>query len=62
LFFQKTVKDLVMSHHQSEAKQGREIWPATPVPVMTNELSEEMEFCRKIDCMANNGNNGSLAW
>ncbi|KAJ5531667.1 hypothetical protein N7527_005060 [Penicillium freii] len=58
----KTVKDLVMSHHESEEKQGREIWPATPVPVMTNELSEEMDFCRKIDCQAKNENNGLLSW
>lgn len=62
LFFQKSVKDLVMSHHESEEKQGREIWPATPVPVMTKELSEEMDFCRKIDCLAKNGNNGQLSW
>ncbi|KAJ5966841.1 hypothetical protein N7501_003089 [Penicillium viridicatum] len=62
LFFQKTVKDLVMSHHESEEKQGREIWAATPVPVMTNELSEEMDFCRKIDCLAKNENNGLFSW
>ncbi|KAL4884965.1 hypothetical protein BJY04DRAFT_214849 [Aspergillus karnatakaensis] len=62
LFFQKTVKDLVIGHHRVEEKEGREIWPATPNIELTGDLSEEMEFCRKIDCEASNGMDGPLAW
>ncbi|KAL4906966.1 hypothetical protein BDW74DRAFT_189987 [Aspergillus multicolor] len=59
LFFQQSVKGLVVDHHRTEEKQGGEIWPAAPVPSMTDGLSEDMEFCRKIDCQAGSG---ALAW
>ncbi|KAL4816186.1 Rieske [2Fe-2S] iron-sulfur domain-containing protein [Aspergillus spinulosporus] len=59
LFFQQTVKDLVVSHHRAEEKQGREIWPATPVPSKTSKLDEDMEFCWRIDCQAGSSD---LAW
>ncbi|KAL3454089.1 Rieske [2Fe-2S] iron-sulfur domain-containing protein [Aspergillus insuetus] len=62
LFFQRSVKTLVMEHYRSEEKEGREIWPATPEPNNTGGLSEELEFCRKIDCQAKNSSSGPLAW
>jgi hypothetical protein len=62
LFFQRSVKTLVMEHYRSEEKEGREIWPATPEPDNTGGLSEELEFCRKIDCQAMNQSSGPLAW
>ncbi|KAL4739210.1 hypothetical protein BDV11DRAFT_205274 [Aspergillus similis] len=49
LFFQRSVKDLVVSHHRAEEKQGKEIWPATPVSSMTSKPDEDMSLCRKID-------------
>ncbi|KAL4748350.1 hypothetical protein BDW72DRAFT_195893 [Aspergillus terricola var. indicus] len=47
LFFQQSVKDLVVSHHRAEESRGGEIWPATPVPSMPSKLDEDMELCRK---------------
>lgn len=62
LFFQRTVKGLVVAHHDVEEKEGKEIWPATPVLDMESQSSEEVDFCRKLDCQANAGGNSPLAW
>ncbi|KAL5342060.1 ring hydroxylating alpha subunit-domain-containing protein [Aspergillus crustosus] len=62
LFFQQTVKDSVFAHHNVEEKEGREIWPATPDLKLTEDLSDEMEFCRRIDCKASNAADGPIAW
>jgi len=62
LFFQKTVKDLVVGHHELEEKQGKEIWPATPVLNMESRLTEEVAVCRKLDYQASTGGNSPLAW
>ncbi|KAL4969946.1 aromatic ring-hydroxylating oxygenase subunit alpha [Aspergillus stella-maris] len=61
LFFQQSVKELVIRHHQSEEQQGGEIWPASPVSSKTHELEEEIEFCRQLDCRSTSGS-GPLSW
>ncbi|KAL4866619.1 ring hydroxylating alpha subunit-domain-containing protein [Aspergillus spectabilis] len=49
LFFQRTVKDLVVGHHRVEEKEGREVWPATPDLNLVGKLTS-------------NGSDGLLAW
>lgn len=51
-----------MNHRALEKEQGRDIWPATPTPVVTNKLQEEVDFCNTLDCEAANSSNGPLSW
>jgi hypothetical protein len=40
-------------HHRGEEKTtGAESWPATPQHKLTLDNSEEVDFCRELDCLA----------
>ncbi|KUL82538.1 hypothetical protein ZTR_09183 [Talaromyces verruculosus] len=51
LYFQDRVKEQVMSHRALEKEQRRDIWPATPAPVVTQKFQEEIDFCNTLDLL-----------
>ena len=54
-----------MQHHQREEEAGREIWPAVPKVVgemKTGKLSEEEQFCSKLESEAGCGLSPELTW
>ncbi|KAI8942101.1 hypothetical protein NX059_000196 [Plenodomus lindquistii] len=59
LFFQKTVREVVVEHWTKEKEIGREIWPAR-----RGGGAEDEEVCREIEeCGGgNSGGKGELAW
>jgi hypothetical protein len=62
IHFQSSVRQMVMEHRQKEEKQGgAEIWPALPLTISTNKLSEEESFCSKLDA-AGCTSRPELAW
>ncbi|KAF2820157.1 ISP domain-containing protein [Ophiobolus disseminans] len=51
LFFQDTVRKLVKSHHEREAKLQREIWPARQrLPELAKGIAEDEQFCAALAC------------
>lgn len=56
LYFQKVVRETVMSHYQQEQKAKQEIWPARPTLPATNNAKvsqQDIEFCSGLACTAN---------
>ncbi|KAI1868796.1 hypothetical protein JX265_006775 [Neoarthrinium moseri] len=65
LFFQKTVRDLVMAHRAHEESVGHDVWPASPQPsqaMKTGRFMEEDAFCMKLDAGACDGPSEQLSW
>ncbi|PYH42520.1 aromatic ring-hydroxylating oxygenase subunit alpha [Aspergillus saccharolyticus JOP 1030-1] len=64
IYFQQSLKEMVMEHRQKEEAQGgREIWPALPPmtgDMKTDRLAEEERFCSQLEasCMSR----PELAW
>ncbi|ETS85618.1 hypothetical protein PFICI_03643 [Pestalotiopsis fici W106-1] len=65
LFFQKTVRELVMAHRKHEETLGHDVWPASPQPTQamkTGKFMEEDAFCMKLDAEACKGTLEQLSW
>ncbi|KAJ6443656.1 Rieske [Purpureocillium lavendulum] len=51
LFFQKSVRDLVVAHHKREVEAGCEIWPARQtLPPASTAAENDVNFCSAVDC------------
>lgn len=59
LFFQNTVRSLLLSHRREERKEHREIWPARQHSAGSS-TAEDVDFCSGLACSAE-GNN-KLKW
>lgn len=59
LFFQNTVRSLLLSHRREERKEHREIWPARQHSAGSS-TAEDVDFCSGLACSAE-GNN-KLEW
>lgn len=60
LFFQRTVRELIMEHYDREKTEGRAVWPAQqklPCDAQVSEKDEEL--CADLRCRAQKG---ILAW
>lgn len=55
LFFQKSVRDLLQSHHKRETDAGCEIWPARQnLPKTASTSEKDVNFCAAVDfCKVN---------
>lgn len=52
IFFQETIRQVVMEHRAREEEAGHDIWPASPQPtaaMKTGKFEEEEAFCAKLD-------------
>ncbi|KAJ4363499.1 hypothetical protein N0V83_009794 [Neocucurbitaria cava] len=62
LFFQKTVREVVIEHFQREKKEGREVWPARQkVEDNVGVSNEDEDICAGIAC-GNGAQKEVLAW
>ncbi|KAH8592344.1 iron-sulfur cluster-binding protein [Bisporella sp. PMI_857] len=59
LYFQKLVKNAVMTHREEEVRLDNEIWPAKAHIDKLNGLDEEISFCAGL---SKNCSDGSLSW
>jgi hypothetical protein len=59
LFFQNTVRSLLLNHRREEQKEQREIWPARQASA-GSATAEDINFCSGLACSAES--NGKLDW
>lgn len=59
LFFQNTVRSLLLSHRREEQKEHREIWPARQHSAGSS-TAEDFDFCSGLACSAEG--NSKLEW
>ena len=59
LFFQNTVRSLLLSHRREEHKEHREIWPARQHSAGSS-TAEDVDFCSGLACSAED--NSKLEW
>ncbi|KAF3398370.1 putative dioxygenase subunit alpha YeaW [Penicillium rolfsii] len=57
IFFQNTVRSLLLEHRREEQKEQREIWPARQVSAGSS-TAEDIDFCSGLACSAES--NGKL--
>ncbi|KAI8687446.1 Choline monooxygenase, chloroplastic [Fusarium sp. Ph1] len=65
IFFQETIRQVVMEHRAREEEAGHDIWPASPPPtaaMKTGKFEEEEAFCAKLDMGACDGASEQLSW
>ncbi|KAL4914516.1 Rieske [2Fe-2S] iron-sulfur domain-containing protein [Aspergillus aurantiobrunneus] len=56
LYFQKTVRDLVVQHFAKEEKAKQEIWPARQtLPKEATVSEKDVKFCSSLSCQPNGG-------
>ncbi|KAI9367761.1 Rieske [2Fe-2S] domain protein [Aspergillus egyptiacus] len=56
LYFQKTVRDLVVAHFEREEKAKQEIWPARQIlPKEAGVSEKDVQFCSSLSCNPNGG-------
>lgn len=59
LFFQTTVRNLLLDHRREEQKEQREIWPARQRSA-GSATAEDISFCSGLACSADG--NSKLDW
>jgi hypothetical protein len=50
LYFQKTVRQLLMDHRRAEKEAGRELWPSSRSLRRSGHTKELDEFCSGLAC------------
>lgn len=59
LFFQRTVRHLLVTHREKEQNEGKEIWPARQRST-GSATAEDVAFCSGLACKTEQ--NGRLEW
>ncbi|KAF2148110.1 iron-sulfur cluster-binding protein [Myriangium duriaei CBS 260.36] len=62
LYFQKLTKEQVMEHRKLELLRNENIYPAMPLADLTTKQSEEIAFCKALDCEHADKTKPELVW
>lgn len=60
IYFQETVREVLMAHRRTEDSQGREIWPATRSMPHSDVTARDDAFCSGLACKV--AQNGEAEW